>query len=527
MSLLWLVIAGSAGAQVITLEGEVTAGLDHDLVAFEVPAGIAELEVVLDDGSEDTILDWGLDDPSGHRGWGGGNTEPAVLNAEAASRSYLPGPIVEGTWHVVVGKAKLASDPAPYTITVTLRDSPTLAAQPERRPYVPSPPLRDEAGWYRGDLHVHSRESGDARPDLDAIADLARSQGLDFVVVTDHNVVSGADFLVDAQARHPDVLLLPGIEVTTYDGHANALGATAWVDHRIGQPGVTIDAAAAAVTAQGALLSINHPTLDLGGACIGCSWTHDVPAGVSAVEVGNGGWLPVGQLFTPSAVAFWEDLAGQGHRLAAVGGSDDHKAGEDLGAFDSPIGMPTTWVHAEELSHEAILAGIAAGRTMVALDGPDSPVVTWSSSGVEVDGTYVGDEQTVSLTVTGEAEEVHWFVDGVDTATDDLDDGAAEISLTLTDTPTRVRAEVWIDDRPTVLTSHLWLVAGAVPDTAEPTPTGTDTGPGDAGGTDEPLACSDDCDGTPCSCQSASSTPWGAALFVAAALLLRRRRSVE
>jgi len=368
--ILW---AAMASAQVLTLEGEASAGVDHDFVPFEVPDGIAEIEVVLDDGSEDTILDWGLDDPDGHRGWGGGNTEPAVITDDAASRSYRPGPIQPGTWHVVVGKARLATDPAPFTITVTLRTEATLPPQPERQPYAPVEPLVDEPGWYRGDLHVHSRESGDAVPDLDAIADKAREMGLDFVVVTDHNVVTGGDWIADAQARHPDILLLPGIEVTTYDGHANALGATSWVDHRIGQPGATIEAVAADVAAQGALLSINHPTLDLGGSCIGCAWDHVVPEPVAAVEVANGGWLPVGQLFTPSALAFWESLADEGHRLAAVGGSDDHRAGVDLGTFDSPIGMPTTMVHAEALSHDASSRGSPTSAPWFSSTGPTAP----------------------------------------------------------------------------------------------------------------------------------------------------------
>jgi hypothetical protein len=475
-------------AQSLVLEGEVRDdGVDHVFVPFEVPEGIAEIEVHLDDLSETTVLDWGLDGPSGHRGWGGGNTEPAVLNAQAASRSYLPGPIDAGTWQVVVGKARLASDPAPYRITVELRTEATLAPQPERAPYAPSPPLEQGARWYRGDLHVHSRESGDARPDLDAVADAARAAGLDFVVVTDHNVVSGSDWIVDAQARHPDVLLLPGIEFTTYDGHANALGATEWLDHRIGQPGVSVAQAAADTVAQGALLSINHPTLELGETCIGCAWSHEVPEQAVAVEVANGGWVPVGALFTPSALLWWEALADQGRRLAAVGGSDDHKAGEDLGAFDSPIGSPTTLVWAEELSHGAILEGIAAQRTLVALDGPDSPRVDWWVSGVEVDGQFVGDEQQVTAEVEGVADEVHWFVDGEEVAVTPV--GEASLWVAPGDTPQRVRLEVWRDGRPTVVSSHRWLVGGAPPATVDSGPPTNPPTTGEQPVTDDASGC--------------------------------------
>lgn len=508
-----LLVAVAFADETFVIDGEVTAdGPDHVFVPFEVPAGVGELEVHLDDLSDATILDWGLDDPDGHRGWGGGNTEPAVLHAEAASRSYVPGPLGAGTWYVVVGKAKLTEDPAPYRITVTLRDAPTLAPQPERTPYVPSPPLASEARWYRGDLHVHSRESGDARPDLDAVAEAARAAGLDFVILSDHNVVTSGDWIADAQARHPDVLLVPGIEYTTYDGHANAPGATAWLDHRVGQPGVTASAAAADAVAQGALFSINHPTLELGETCIGCAWGHEVPTDTHAVEVANGGWEPVGALFTPSAIAFWEGLAAEGRRLAAVGGSDDHKAGEDLGAFDSPIGTPTTWVYATELSHAALLEGLRAQRTMVGLDGPDSPAVAWGSDGVAEGGDVVGSPQHLTLTVDGVADEVHWFVDGDEVAVQAID--GAGLDLSPTEVPQRVRAEVWRGGRPTVLTSHLWVRAARA--STAPTETGGPPGTSATGEGAEPSG------GCGCAAQGgAHPGPWALAALL---LACKRRR---
>ena len=82
----------------------------HFFLPFEVPEGIVEIEVQHDNLSSENILDWGLDDPDGFRGWGGGNREPAIVGVQAATRSYVPGPIPAGTWEVVVGKAKIATD---------------------------------------------------------------------------------------------------------------------------------------------------------------------------------------------------------------------------------------------------------------------------------------------------------------------------------------------------------------------------------------------------------------------------------
>lgn len=55
-------------------------GLEHFFVPFEVPAGTQELEVAHDDLSAANILDFGLDDPKGYRGWGGGTSEPVIVN---------------------------------------------------------------------------------------------------------------------------------------------------------------------------------------------------------------------------------------------------------------------------------------------------------------------------------------------------------------------------------------------------------------------------------------------------------------
>src|SRR5574338_42317 len=89
-------------------EGDVTAdGGDYADVEFEVPTGTVEIQVTHSDGSDYVILDWGVWSPEGFRGWGGGNTEDAIIGVDESSRSYLPGPITPGTWTVVIGKAML------------------------------------------------------------------------------------------------------------------------------------------------------------------------------------------------------------------------------------------------------------------------------------------------------------------------------------------------------------------------------------------------------------------------------------
>lgn len=196
--------------------------LDFFTVPFAVPPGVAEIQVehLRTDLNTTNILDWGLLGPGGaFRGWGGGNTEPAIVGVNATSRSYLLNGVIEaGEWAVLVGKPRIATPPCSYSINITLLDTPTLPAQPQRQPYVPSPPLDlpPALTWYSGDFHVHSFQSGDAflNATHDEIAAFARTQGLDFVHFSEHNTVATASFLVDAQSRHEDILLLPGVEYT-------------------------------------------------------------------------------------------------------------------------------------------------------------------------------------------------------------------------------------------------------------------------------------------------------------------------
>ncbi|MBL0219542.1 MAG: hypothetical protein IPQ07_37460 [Myxococcales bacterium] len=78
-------------------EGDVSAaGGDYADVAFDVPAGTVGDQVSTPTNSEFVILDWGVWSPRGFRGWGGGNTDDAIIGVEQSSRSYLPGPITPG-----------------------------------------------------------------------------------------------------------------------------------------------------------------------------------------------------------------------------------------------------------------------------------------------------------------------------------------------------------------------------------------------------------------------------------------------
>jgi MYXO-CTERM domain-containing protein len=157
--------------------------------------------------------------------------------------------------------------------------------------------------------------------------------------------------------------------------------------------GVTVEGAIEAYQAQGALFSINHPTVPGGNFCIGCPWEIDVdPRTVDGLEAQGGIW---------DAIAYWEQMCVEGSHATAVGGSDDHRAGDGSGVLYSPIGMPTTMVFAETLSVDAILEGVRAGRTVIKVNSIDDPMLETELSGGRVGDTVFADTATLSVRVTG------------------------------------------------------------------------------------------------------------------------------
>lgn len=464
---------------------------DYFFVDFDVPEGIVEIEVDHDNLTPGTGLDWGLDDPNGFRGWGGGKSENAIVGVEAASPSYIPGPIPAGTWQVVVGKPN--GTPAEYEITILLRTEATEPPQP-RTPYEEPDALVDDARWYAGDLHVHTRHS-DGPPSIRETLEFAQEVGMEFIVLSEHNTNSGLTLYGSLQPDFRELLIVPGVEWTTYAGHANAFGAVDWVDFKVGVGGVTVEGAIDAYHDQGALFSINHPTVPGGSVCVGCPWEYDVdPTTVDGLEVRGGIW---------PAIDYWEQMCADGSHATAVGGSDDHQAGQGSGLLYSPIGMPTTMVYAEELSVDGILEGIRSGRVVVKVNGPEDPMLDTQLSGERIGHTVFADTATLSVLVTGgQGHAVQVIKNGavVETVPVTSDPFTHEMSVQApAEGEDRYRHQVMDGSKRLTIGSYVWLRAptdvgmpdGGVPDGGTPD-AGTNPGGSSSG----------------CSCRIANATDY-------------------
>jgi hypothetical protein len=383
----WIMFGGAAslGAQQaadssngLTLEGTVRGSQNQSYiqVPFSVPAGTERVTITFDYTARDqhTALDLGLLDPAGLRCWSGGNKSTLTVGLSDATPSCLPGAIPAGTWNVLIGVPNIRPNvESHYTIHVDLSQTGAVAALPA----ILREPLRPGPAWFRGDLHMHTAHSDGQCPSQTGkmvpcpvyfTVDAAARRGLDFIAVTDHNATSQYDAMRELQPYFDKVLLIPGREITTFQGHINFLGSTDFVDFRLdGKTVPDMNTLLHAADSTGAITSINHPLSPSGEVCMGCGFSSATAVDMhllTAIEAVNGGSENNGH----SHLAFWDQQLNKGCRLTGIGGSDNHRPMMPLDQAGS-VGWPTTAVYAADLSAPAILDGIRAGRVFIDVDG--------------------------------------------------------------------------------------------------------------------------------------------------------------
>lgn len=365
--------AGRITAVEIIHEGRWTrddrAGIPWPRLPFEVPPNCPAIEVELAVGHPDAVVDLGCEGAAGWRGWSGGARTRYAITPAAATPGYLPGEPEPGLWHVVVGLHRLPESGVDYTVTVRTGGRPEVeptrpAPDPPARPAPRALPAAAGTRWVAADLHAHTLHS-DGELTVPELAARAVAAGLAALAVTDHNTTSHHAELAEVGRRY-GIALIPGQEVTTEHGHANAFGDIGWVDFREPAPRWV-----ETVAARGGLLSVNHPL------AADCAWRHPLPVRPPLAEVWHSSWL------APTwggPLAWWEAW---GTDVTPIGGSDWHAP--DGG---TTLGRPTTWVAVDAAAHgpdelgPAVLAGLAAGRTAVSA-GRDGPVL------LPVDGELV------------------------------------------------------------------------------------------------------------------------------------------
>ncbi|WP_440952562.1 CehA/McbA family metallohydrolase [Methanococcoides sp. FTZ1] len=200
----------------------------------------------------------------------------------------------------------------------------------------------------RIDLHVHSCFSKDSNADLDSILELAKKNGLDGVAICDHDTRAGGLACARrAKEIGSDIIVIPGVEVTSSKGHILVLDPDGDID-----PGMTPERTIERARDLGAVVIIPHPFKITSH---GIGYVEGLDA--DAVEVLNSRCVTGGA--NSKAKKVTQELG-----IPQVGGSDSHEA--------KMVGCSYTEVDASERNAEAVLKAIREGK--VTAGGRRTPV---------------------------------------------------------------------------------------------------------------------------------------------------------
>jgi hypothetical protein len=189
------------------------------------------------------------------------------------------------------------------------------------------------------DLHVHSCYSKDSNASLHDILEHAARNGLDGFAICDHDRIEGGIACSRrAQEIGSDMIVIPGVEVSSSKGHVLVLGVRELIE-----PGLSPEETIERARQQGAVVIIPHPFKMTSH---GIGYIEGLDA--DAIEVLNSRCVTDG----PNNKA---RKAAQELGFPMVGGSDSHEA--------EMVGRSYTEIDAQLRTVESVLDAIRKGNT--------------------------------------------------------------------------------------------------------------------------------------------------------------------
>ncbi len=254
------------------------------------------------------------------------------------------------------------------------------------RPITENPLKARAPRWYKGNTHTHTLNSdGDSHPD--DVVKWYRSHGYQFVVLTDHNVITSVDGLNALHGLDNRFLVIKGEEVTdrfeSRPLHINGLNVSTLVAPQGGTSAVeVVQRNVDAIRAAGGVPHINHPSF-------GWALSADELARVRNTrlfEIFNGHPQVnnLGGGGVPSLEAMWDTILTRNVRIYGLAVDDAHHFKRHDDRTASRPGKGWIYVRADTLSTAAILEAMERGDF-------------YSSTGVELNEIAAS---TTELTVT-------------------------------------------------------------------------------------------------------------------------------
>ncbi|MFC7071709.1 CehA/McbA family metallohydrolase [Halovenus rubra] len=191
------------------------------------------------------------------------------------------------------------------------------------------------------ELHTHSEASYDGRDAVELLLEQAQAVGLDAIAVTDHDEIWASREAAELAPEY-DLICIPGMEVSTADGHVLSLGLDELVPE-----GMPFQDTLDYIRDHGGLAVVPHPYQESRNGVL-ANITGDELSTADAIEVYNS------RLLTGYSNRQARRFARK-HSLPMTAGSDAHVC--------EMVGQSVTWVDAEEPTVSGILDAIRAGQT--------------------------------------------------------------------------------------------------------------------------------------------------------------------
>lgn len=219
------------------------------------------------------------------------------------------------------------------------------------------------------ELHAHTIHS-DGQFSPQELIERTVSEGYDALVITDHNTLSALPEAQDKAQTFP-LVLIPGMEWTTFYGHMLVIGAEDNIDWREAKID-TIDEEISQIKEAKGIVGIAHPFALGSPICTGCRWLFKVNQWdqIDFIELWNS-HSPQHMIASERAYLMWKKLIEKGYRIACSAGRDWHRP-EPEGSY---IGK-TMIAYQHDLNQATIMQSLRSGRSYITLQ----PHLHWEVS---------------------------------------------------------------------------------------------------------------------------------------------------
>lgn len=297
-------------------------------IEFEIFENLESIEIKYSYDKKKGTVDIGIRNADEIIGWSGGARSSFTLSENNSTPGYKNYKLFPQKFIILLGIYKInTEDNLEIEIEIIQK--------------------KKQKRWIRGITHLHSNHS-DGSFSFYELLEKGKKYKMDYLIFTDHNTVSQN---IQLQGIKNEMLLIPGMEFTSYEGHANFVGLIEplrnfhWKAKDFSWKKISEEA-----IEKGAYIGINHPF------CFSCNWNYEFE-NFHWIELWNSVWSQSNELCR----VWWTDRLKKGDRIPIVGGSDFHKIKEDCDRFLTPV----NYVLAEGFTKEDVLLGMKRGNCII------------------------------------------------------------------------------------------------------------------------------------------------------------------